>query len=389
MAIRPSILAGPNEKDRAKVKTATDPEWGSSSWTGIHGKPALDPAYIEEQQKDIYRPNGLGNRGENGTKNETVTPQPVEGMSPPNFETDASGYEDMDEYYKDLASGKINAKGEVIDTSAGTTPSTSGEQSDGSYYFKDYDDIMNFISGLQGQAGDAHNIYKDQMSSASGYADDFGKWLQGIRDIIMNEAKANPLESDWGKEILDYYGVLGDNSANAVNAATAGENAGNIDSFAAANAERQRVSKLGQGIQSVMGMSTERFNNMIAGLNSIGVNTDLLFGAQRDLVDTSAGYAADLYKTDADSTNEYNKLLYSSSGNTTYDLSDNAVKAYLMDAYNSLNTVNGNSDEIDWSTTDKEIWDDVIAALQKDGIYGQLSVTYLNKLIAQIMQGAN
>ena len=73
-------------------------------------------------------------------------------------------------------------------------------------------------------------------------------------------------------------------------------------------------------------------------------------------------------------------------GDTTYNLSDDAVKAYLMDAYNSLNTMNGNSDQIDWSTTDKAIWDDVIAALQKDGIYGQLSPTYLNNLIAQIMQ---
>ncbi len=274
-------------------------------------------------------------------------------------------------------------------TSTGTTPSTSGEQSDGSYSFKDYDDLMSFISGMQNQAGEGHDIYKGQMLSASDYTDDFAKWLQDVRDIVMKEVQANPLETDWGKGILDYYGVLGDNSANAVNAATAGENAGNIDSFAAANAERQRVSKLGQGIQSVMGMSTERFNNMIAGLESIGVNTERLFGTQGDLVDTARQYATDLYTTDASSTAAYNELMAQLEGNTTNTtvLDNEAVISALKNAYSNLNVIGGDSEEIDWTATDAETWKEAIEALKTNSYYSGLTDDYLNALVAQIMKG--
>lgn len=282
-----------------------------------------------------------------------------------------------------------NTKVETVtpgtDDLGNTNIPTSGKQEDGSYSFKDYDELMSFITDMQNQAGEGHGIYKNQMSSASGYADDFAKWLQDVRDVVMKEAQANPLETDWGKGILDYYGVLGDNSANAVNAATAGENAGNIDSFAAANAERQRVSKLGQGIQSVMGMSAERFNNMISGLESIGVNTERLFGAQGDLADTARQYATDLYDIDAQSTAAYNELMAAleGSGNTTINLDDNAVISKLKDVYSNLNL--GDGEDIDWTTTDKESWAEVIKTLKTNPNFSGLTDDYLYDLIAKIM----
>ena len=275
------------------------------------------------------------------------------------------------------------------ETNSGTTPSTSGKQEDGSYSFKDYDELMDFINNMKGQAGEAHDNYMSNSQTASDYVADYAQFLQDIRDVIMGEAQANPLETDWGKSILDYYGVLGENSANAVNAATAGENAGNIDSFAAANAERQRMSRYGQGVQTIMGMSTERFNNMINGLNSIGVNTDILFGGQKGITDTAADYAASLYGTDASSTAAYNELMAALEGNKTYtyDLSDNGVTALLKKAYNDLNPIGSDSSEIDWTATDSDQWKDVIQNVLKAYPNSGLTEGYLRDMIEKIIKG--
>lgn len=116
-----------------------------------------------------------------------------------------------------------------------------------------------------------------------GVEDEFDKnevlnsYYRLMQDVIKGYS-ANPLETDWGKSLLDAYGVKGYNAGQGVKATAAAENAGNIDSYAVANAERQRVATLGQGIEAINGMNAERNANLINLLNNIGVNTQTLLG---------------------------------------------------------------------------------------------------------------
>lgn len=116
------------------------------------------------------------------------------------------------------------------------------------------------------------------------------KVIQKYYDMIntaMNSFTANPLETDWGKDLLAAYGVKANNSAQGAKASAAAENSGNVDSYAVANAERQRLAKLGQGIEAINGMNAERNANLLSLLNNIGVNTQTLLGLTPSGVDSS------------------------------------------------------------------------------------------------------
>ena len=109
------------------------------------------------------------------------------------------------------------------------------------------------------------------------------KAIQAYYDMmqqVMKSYTANPLETDWGKQMLEAYGIKADDAATGVKATAAAENSGNVDSYAVANAERQRLAKLGQGIEAINGMNAERNNNLINLLNNIGVNTQTLLGLE-------------------------------------------------------------------------------------------------------------
>lgn len=272
-----------------------------------------------------------------------------------------------------------------------TDTSTSTDTNSNSLSFESIEDLLDYVNSLNlgTQTTEAHDIYKGNSEKFMTGIDDFLAWMKTNANTAFAEALRNPLETDWGKGILDYYGVLGDNSANAVNADTAAENGGNIDSYAAANAERQRLSKLGQGVSTVYGMNAERVNNMLSVLNSIGVNTNELFGTMGEYgVNTAADYANSLYATDADLTKSTNELMAAIEAGTTpvINLSDNAVAAQLMSAYKDLDVQGGGDGEIDWTATDTETWEAVKKALKDNPAFENLNDTYLDALIAQIIK---
>ena len=262
-------------------------------------------------------------------------------------------------------------------TDTSTNVSTSGKQDDVTTPMtatdSAVDSALNLIESYNGNMDATRNQIADRM------------W-----QMIESYWKENPLETDYGKAILDYYGVLGENSANAVNAATAAENSGNIDSYAAANAERQRLSRYGQAVQNIYGMSSERAKNVNDLLSNLGVNMNELYKTQGQYgVGTAADYAATLYGTDADSTNQYNALIAELEANTNpvIKIDNDAVKSKLKEVYNSLNATGGDKDIEDWSTTDKSVWEDVVNMLAKNDYYKQFTPDYLYKLISEIMQG--
>lgn len=121
---------------------------------------------------------------------------------------------------------------------------------------------------------------------------------------LAGDISKNPLESEMAKGILDYYGVLGYNSGNAVKGATAGENAGNIDSYAVANADRQRMARYGEAISAIAGMDAQRYSNLANLYSALGINVDHLFANSdegKEYYDYKGKYE--------DASAEYEKLL--------------------------------------------------------------------------------
>ena len=116
-----------------------------------------------------------------------------------------------------------------------------------------------------------------------------------LYDAIMNN---DPTKTDWGKTLLNYYGIKSLSDANGVRGSGAADNAGNVDSYAAANAARQRLSTLNQGVNAVMGESQNRYAAALETLKSLGVDTTNLLGIEGGNVESSYGYGASLYNSD-------------------------------------------------------------------------------------------
>ena len=164
-------------------------------------------------------------------------------------------------------------------------------------------------------------------------------------DLVESYRNQNPLETDWGKAIMSQYGLDGDAAAKDEWADAAASNGGNIDSFAEANARRQRLSYLNSGVSAVNDASNQRFSNMLGALEKMGVNTANLFGIASENGQSAMGAAQDRYAQDTNSTIAYNELLQNvapyllgSSGDAASSMtaSDRQnLQKQLQDAYGS------------------------------------------------------
>lgn len=185
------------------------------------------------------------------------------------------------------------------------------------------DDAMGLLQ-LYGSDNDDKIIqdFRDILGANMAKSDAYSNAIYGNTDFMKNTGLDlmeyikgyNPLETDWGRGVLDYYGIRSGEASNAANAAGAGANGGNIDSYAAANAERQRLSTLGEGISALSGMTNSRFENLLNTFNSIGVNVNNLLGLEGQYnlpfmtsqLSEAGDLASTLYQTDADAAKAYN-----------------------------------------------------------------------------------
>lgn len=135
----------------------------------------------------------------------------------------------------------------------------------------------NLTSMISGAVGDTQSLYRDFFNQAMNF---------------------NPTETDWGRAILDYYGIDSVAAANGANASGAAVNAGNVDSYAAANAQRQRLATLNQGINAVSNLASQRFATALQGLQAMGVDVNALLGIEGGNVGNTQGYLASLYRAD-------------------------------------------------------------------------------------------
>lgn len=117
-------------------------------------------------------------------------------------------------------------------------------------------------------------------------------------DLINTVMNNDPTKTDWGKTILDYYGIKSLSDANGVRGSGAADNAGNVDSYAAANAARQRLSTLNQGVNAVMSESQNRNAAALNTLSSLGVDVTGILGAEATNLENYYGHDASLYNSD-------------------------------------------------------------------------------------------
>lgn len=187
------------------------------------------------------------------------------------------------------------------------TSGTGGGAGNGTNSATDWIDLIK-------SSGDYDNSYwakpQNELLSNSRYAksrdaEDRKTYLGFINDY----KNQNPLETDWGKAIMSQYGLDGDVAAKSEWADAASSNGGNIDSFAEANARRQRLSYLNSGVNAVNEASTQRFSNMIGALEKMGVNTQQLLGISTSNAQSAMDAAKNRYSDDTTATVAYNNMV--------------------------------------------------------------------------------
>lgn len=205
---------------------------------------------------------------------------------------------------------QMNAQREKDSQMAGIPSGTSGTGGGAGNVTNSATDWIDLIKS----SGDYDNSYwakpQNELLSNSRYAksrdaEDRKTYLGFINDY----KNQNPLETDWGKAIMSQYGLDGDVAAKSEWADAAASNGGNIDSFAEANARRQRLSYLNSGVNAVNEASNQRFSNMIGALEKMGVNTQQLLGISTSNAQTAMDAAKNRYSDDTTATVAYNNMV--------------------------------------------------------------------------------
>lgn len=173
-----------------------------------------------------------------------------------------------------------------------------------------YDEVLEILKG----SGNYDNSYwakpQNELLSNSRYAKNRdAEDRKSYLNLINDYKNTNPYETEWGKALLSQYGLDGDVAAKNEWADAAASNGGNIDSFAEANARRQRLSYLNSGVNAVNEASAQRFSNMIGALEKMGVNTQQLLGISTSNAQSAMDAAKNRYSDDTTATVAYNNMV--------------------------------------------------------------------------------
>lgn len=122
--------------------------------------------------------------------------------------------------------------------------------------------IMGNNQQIQQDSAELNELIKRYMGEQSGRYDDLYNWLK----------TSNPYETDVAKSIMQYYNAQGGKAANGVTAEGIAQNAGNIDSYAAANALRQQLDFTNAGNQAVLNQYNAQSGKMLDTLKALGVD---------------------------------------------------------------------------------------------------------------------
>lgn len=132
---------------------------------------------------------------------------------------------------------------------------------------------------------------------------DFSKNLNTSRENI--ESKYNTLfedlrTGDYTKEpyyqtILDSYGIKGDAVANDASASGAAANSGNLDSYAAANAQRQQLAFKNAAQSAALNAYNSEVASLLKTLGDLGVNVNDLYKTWASELDSQRSGAVNAY----------------------------------------------------------------------------------------------
>lgn len=189
-------------------------------------------------------------------------------------------------YYKEL---RDNGRGDVADYLQKSDSITAGE----------------YLKQLQPEYGvDAASLQKKSDTLFNEGIRDKNQLNADFDKVYDNNINVDPTSTGYGKNILTGYGIAADEAYKGTLGGNAADNGGNVDSFAAANANRQKAAVLSQGYGDVLG-----YYNTIAGQanqwatnkgNTVGAYLAQLQGnvdADRDVTKKAFEGTVDLWKT--------------------------------------------------------------------------------------------
>ena len=144
-------------------------------------------------------------------------------------------------YYKEL---RDNGRGDVADYLQKSDSVTAGE------YLKTLTPDYKATAGdLQKKSNDVYDWTKD---AGSQIAKDY--------DMVFQTIGVTPTRTDYGKDILGGYGIAAEGAYKGTLGGASGENGGNVDSYAAAQANRNKAAMVKEGYGTVLD-----YYNSIAG----------------------------------------------------------------------------------------------------------------------------
>ena len=173
----------------------------------------------------------------------------------------------------DGATGEVTFAGKNIGKPDGMADNKSWYKSD--YLDKVWDNYIkdNGISRTEDQlAGVNSEEIRDKINRSFGTAESDRKYLIDQNNEFMKyNYNHNPYETDIGKSIMDRFNYLGGVASGNAVADGAAANSGNIDSFSAANAARQKLAFETAGTKAVLDDFNSRLDNAQKRLTDMGV----------------------------------------------------------------------------------------------------------------------
>lgn len=148
---------------------------------------------------------------------------------------DTSGVQnDAKQYYANL---RANGYGDVADHLQKIGSVEAGE------YLKRFTpQYDNSAAGNQAKSNDVYKTGKD-------YGTDIQKSYDKVYD---NNINVNPVETDYGKSVMRNYGIAADKAYGKTLGGNTEDAGGNVDSYAAANANRQKAAILSKGNEDIL-----------------------------------------------------------------------------------------------------------------------------------------
>lgn len=118
---------------------------------------------------------------------------------------------------------------------------------------------------------ETNNLKSDEVNREN--AGVFEKWNDFYKDTVTTD----PFKTSEGKAIMNKYDLKALQGRDNAVASGSASNGGNIDSYAAANAQRQQAALVNQGQMAVLESHKQKIDNVRGILSDMGVNIDRVF----------------------------------------------------------------------------------------------------------------